>query len=80
MQDVSPPEYGAVLHHLGLAASYYYSDNRRAARLGSTQYSRYTTTSEYRREARSDSTQFSIVHHNSFRMKEGSKVRQYTVQ
>ena len=32
LQDVSPPDYGAVLHHLGLAASYYYSDNRRAAR------------------------------------------------
>jgi len=32
LQDVSPPDYGAILHHLGLAASYYYSDNRRAAR------------------------------------------------
>ncbi len=32
VKDVVPPDYGAVLHHLGLAASYYYSDNRRAAR------------------------------------------------
>lgn len=31
-KDVSPPDQKAVLHHLSMAAHYYYSDNRTAAR------------------------------------------------
>ena len=31
-QDISPPDNTAVLHHLSMAAHYYYSDNRAAAR------------------------------------------------
>ena len=31
-QEVTPADHGAVLHHLSLAAHFYYSDNRNAAR------------------------------------------------
>jgi len=31
-KDISPPDNTAVLHHLSMAAHYYYSDNRTAAR------------------------------------------------
>jgi len=31
-KDISPPDNTAVLHHLSMAAHYYYSDNRAAAR------------------------------------------------
>jgi hypothetical protein len=32
VQDVSPPDNTAVIHHLGMAADYHFSDNKPAAR------------------------------------------------
>ena len=32
LQDIQPCDNNLVLHHLSLAAHYYYSDNRNAAR------------------------------------------------